>query len=133
MWVMRNSSEQDMRILAVEILARLNLGEQRMRGFIAYLKGLLFDPQDSPLRVSAGKALNALAVHPHNREVIWEQVGDDFPSLVTAMNADGNSTEHRAVLAEFLAQICAKSKTNQARTTNRLISVSNTLSTVSIQ
>lgn len=51
MWIMRNSSEQEMRILAVEILTRLTLGQPRMRGF--------FDPQDSP---PAGKAQNALAV-----------------------------------------------------------------------
>jgi hypothetical protein len=48
-------------MLAVEILSRLTLDDEPiMLRFFADLQRLLFDPQDSPLRIEAGKALIAL-------------------------------------------------------------------------
>ncbi|CAD6269069.1 unnamed protein product [Miscanthus lutarioriparius] len=102
-----------MRMLAVEILSRLTLDATRMIQFTADLRRLLLDPQDSPLRIEAGKALIAR--------------GDEFSDiqqLVTIMT-DEYSKEYRAVIAE----ICAKSTADQDRI-NRLSSVASALSSV---
>jgi hypothetical protein len=48
--------------------------------------------------------------------------------MVTIMSSDACSKEYRAVTAEMLAQICARSRADQDR--NRLSSVANALSTV---
>ena len=57
LWILSNSSDRGMRMLAVEILSRLTLDATRMLQFTADLRRLLLDPQDSPLRIEAGKAL----------------------------------------------------------------------------
>jgi hypothetical protein len=108
-----------MRMLAVEILSRLTLDAPRMLQFTVALRLLLLNSQDSPLRIEAGKA-------PIAR-------GDEFPDiqqLVTNMSVDAYSKEYRAVTAEMLAQICARSKPGQDR--NRLSAVANSLSSVRI-
>ncbi|OQU82701.1 hypothetical protein SORBI_3005G008001 [Sorghum bicolor] len=121
LWILSNSSDQDMRMLAVEILSRLNLDQPIMLRFTDDLQCLLFDPQDIPLRIKAGKALIAC--------------GHEFPDiqqLVTIISADEYSKEYRVVTAEILAQMCARSRADHDRI-NRLISdfsVANTLSTV---
>ena len=61
--------------------------------------------------------------------------GDEFPDiqqLVTIMTSDAYSKEYRAVIAEMLAQICAKSTADQDWI-NHLSSVANALSTVRIR
>jgi hypothetical protein len=92
-----------------------------MRDFVVVLQHLLVDPQDSPLRTEAGKALSALV----------RSRGDEFPDkfpdiqqLLTIMGAadDAYSKEYRVVTAEMLAKICAKSSTAEVQ--------SNALSTV---
>ncbi|CAL5047260.1 unnamed protein product [Urochloa decumbens] len=121
LWILSNSTDEDMRMLAVEILSRLILDKPRMLQFSVQLQRLLFDPQDSPVRIAAGKALSALVT----------SYGDEFPDiqqLVTIMSTDAYSKEYRAVAAEILAQICAKSRTDQDR--NCLSSVTNALSMV---
>jgi isopentenyl phosphate kinase len=92
---------------------------------------LLFDPQDkdNPLRIEAGKALIAL-VAPTSH-------GDVFPNiqqLVRIMSCDACSKDYRAVTAQILAQMCARSRSradHQDRI-NRLNSVANALSKVDL-
>ena len=118
LWILNNIDDQDMRMLAVEILSRLNLDQPIMLRFTDDLQRLLFDPQDIPLRIKAGKALIAC--------------GHEFPDiqqLVTIISADEYSKEYRAVTAEILAQMCARSRADHDRI-NRLSSVANILSTV---
>ncbi|CAL5043341.1 unnamed protein product [Urochloa decumbens] len=125
LWILSNSTDEDMRMLAVEILSRLILDKPRMLQFSVQLQRLLFDPQDSPLRIAAGKALSALVTSYR------DEFPDEFPDiqqLVTIMNTDAYSKEYRAVTAEILAQICAKSRTDKDR--NCLSSVTNALSMV---
>jgi hypothetical protein len=122
LWILSNSSDQEMRFLAVVILSRLTLDEPIMLKFTDELQRLFFDPQGSPvLRIKAGKALVALQ--------------EDFPDiqrLVTIMSTtDASSKAYRVVTAEMLAQICARSRLDQDRI-NRLSAVANSLSTVRI-
>ena len=121
LWILSNSSDQEMRMLAVEILSRLTLDEPIMLSFFADLQRLLIDPQDdSPLRSEAGKALIALVASTSH--------GDVFPNIqqmVRIMSCDACSKEYRAVIAE----ICANSTADQDRI-NRLSSVASALSSV---
>ena len=126
LWILSNSSDQEMRMLAVEILSRLTLDEPIMLSFFADLQRLLFDPQDdSPLRSEAGKALIALVASTSH--------GDVFPNIqqmVRIMSCDACSKEYRAVAAEILAPMCARSRADHQDRVNRLSSVANALSTV---
>lgn len=123
-WILSNSSDLEMRIQAVEILSRLNLGKPRMCEFIGKLQRLLFDPLDNPLRIAAGKALNALVI---SRGDFPEEILD-IQQLITIMSAGTSSLEYRAVMAEMLAQMCAKSRTDEDR--NRLSSMAKAWPTV---
>jgi hypothetical protein len=115
-------------MLAVEILSRLTLDDEPiMLRFFADLQRLLFDPQDSPLRIEAGKALIALVASTSTSH------GDVFPNmqqLVRIMSCDACSKEYRAVTAEILAQMCARSRADHQDRINRLSSVANALFTV---
>lgn len=124
LWILRNSNDQEMRVLAVEILSRLPLDEPRMLDLTVELERLLFAPQDSPLTIAAGKALRAFLVMCRG----YDDFLPDIQKLVTIMITDACSKEYKAVTAEMLAQICAKSRTDEDR--NRLGSVANALPTV---
>ncbi|CAD6255188.1 unnamed protein product [Miscanthus lutarioriparius] len=131
LWILRNSSDQEMGERATEILSRLTLSKQTMHDFVVVLqRRLLVDPdQDSPLRTeAAGKALSALVT---SRGHEFRDKFPDIHQLLTIMGAadDAYCKEYRVVMAEMLAKICARSRTDQDR--NLLSSVaSNALSTV---
>jgi hypothetical protein len=85
------------------LLAQISI----MLRFFADLQRLLFDPQDkdNPLRIEAGKALIALVASTSH--------GDVFPNiqqLVRIMSCDECSKDYRAVTAQILAQMCARSR-----------------------
>ncbi|XP_066334813.1 uncharacterized protein [Miscanthus floridulus] len=131
LWILRNSRDQEMGQRATEILSRLTLSKQTMHDFVVVLqRRLLVDPdQDSPLRTeAAGKALSALVT---SRGHEFRDKFPDIHQLLTIMGAadDAYCKEYRVVMAEMLAKICARSRTDQDR--NLLSSVaSNALSTV---
>lgn len=135
LWILEKGdgmkSNREMDILALEILTRLNFGDLMGR-YIRVLEDLLSHAQDTPLQIQALQALNSLAANQATCQLIIGKQGRRYSliqKLVNIMRNDANS-EHRAVTAELLAQICANCTTDEDR--ERLEPVFSSLSTVRI-